>query len=120
MAGFDTAEEAPVAKDPRSESEKARADLARKLDAAGVPCAPINNVPDVFGDPQIRHREMRRDLPHPLAGTVPQIVSPLRFADSPLRFDRAPPVLGQHTKDVLAELGLGEAEQSKLSARGVI
>jgi crotonobetainyl-CoA:carnitine CoA-transferase CaiB-like acyl-CoA transferase len=97
-----------------------RADLARKLDAAGVPCAPINNVPDVFDDPQIRHREMRRDLPHPLAGTVPQIVSPLRFADSPLRFDRAPPVLGQHTKDVLAELGLGEAEQSELSARGVI
>jgi crotonobetainyl-CoA:carnitine CoA-transferase CaiB-like acyl-CoA transferase len=73
----------------------------------------------VFDDPQIRHREMRRDLPHPIAGTVPQVVSPLRFADEPLRFDRAPPLLGQHTRDVLAELGLDDAAQSELAARGV-
>ena len=96
-----------------------RAELMAALDAAGVPCAPINTVPEVFEDPQIRHREMLRHLPHPVAGTVPQVVSPLRFAESPLRFDRAPPTLGQHTEEVLAELGLGAEEIAGLAARGV-
>ncbi|MBB5695352.1 CaiB/BaiF CoA transferase family protein [Muricoccus pecuniae] len=97
-----------------------RAALMRALDEAGVPCAPINTVPQVFEDPQIRHRQMLRDLPHPVAGTVPQVVSPLRFAENPLRFDRAPPTLGQHTAEVLAELGLDERAVAGLSARGVV
>ena len=96
-----------------------RTDLTRALDAVGVPCAPINDIPQVFDDPQIRHRQMRRDLPHSTAGTVPQIVSPLRFTDAPLRFDRAPPLLGEHTNDILAELGLDDVAQSDLAARGV-
>ncbi|SHJ86962.1 Crotonobetainyl-CoA:carnitine CoA-transferase CaiB [Roseomonas rosea] len=94
--------------------------LMQALDAAGVPCAPINDIPQVFEDPQIRHRQMLRKLPHPVAGTVPQVVSPLRFAESPLRFDRAPPTLGQHTAEVLAELGLDEASVADLAGRGVI
>ncbi|MCK8784896.1 CoA transferase [Roseomonas sp. NAR14] len=94
--------------------------LMRALDAAGVPCAPINTIPQVFADPQVRHRAMLRELPHPVAGTVPQVVSPLRFAGAPLRFDRAPPTLGQHTAEVLAELGLDETEAAGLAARGVI
>ncbi|MFT8244910.1 CaiB/BaiF CoA transferase family protein [Roseomonas sp. BN140053] len=94
--------------------------LMRALDAAGVPCAPINDVPQVFDDPQIRHREMLRHLPHPVAGSVPQVVSPLRFAESPLRFDRAPPTLGQHTAEVLRELGLEASEIDGLAASGVI
>jgi crotonobetainyl-CoA:carnitine CoA-transferase CaiB-like acyl-CoA transferase len=97
-----------------------RAELTALLDAAGVPCGPINTVPDVFADPQIRHREMLRDLPHPLAGTVPQVVSPIRLQDAPLSFDRAPPTLGQHTAEVLAELGLDEADRAALAAKGVL
>lgn len=97
-----------------------RAELTALLDAAGVPCGPINTVPDVFADPQLRHRAMRRDLPHPLAGTVPQVVSPIRLQDAPLAFDRAPPTLGQHTAEVLAELGLGDAARGALAAKGVI
>jgi crotonobetainyl-CoA:carnitine CoA-transferase CaiB-like acyl-CoA transferase len=76
------------------------------LDAAGVPAAPINTIPQVFADPQLQHREMLRHLPHPLAGSVPQVISPIRLAEAPLRFDRAPPLLGQHTQEVLRELGL--------------
>ena len=91
--------------------------LMAALDAAGVPCAPINTVPQVFDDPQVKHREMLRHLPHPVAGQVPQVVSPLRFAEAPLRFDRAPPTLGQHTAEVLAELGLDAAE---LTRQGVV
>ncbi len=97
-----------------------RAELTALLDPAGVPCGPINTVPDVFADPQIVHREMLRDLPHPLAGSVPQVVSPIRMQDAPLAFDRAPPTLGQHTEELLAELGLGEQARAALAAKGVI
>ena len=84
--------------------------LMAALDAAGVPCAPINSIPEVFEDRQVRHRGMLRRLPHPTGGTVPQVVSPLRFQEAPLLFDRAPPTLGQHTEEVLAALGLDAAE----------
>ena len=91
--------------------------LMARLEGAGVPCAPINTVPEVFADAQVKHRAMLRDLPHPVAGTVPQVVSPLRFAEAPLRFDRGPPVLGQHTAEVMAALGLDAAV---LAERGVV
>jgi crotonobetainyl-CoA:carnitine CoA-transferase CaiB-like acyl-CoA transferase len=97
-----------------------QAELIARLDAAGVPCAPINTVPQVFDDPQIRHREMLRHLPHPLAGTVPQVVSPLRFAEAPLRYDRAPPTLGQHTDEILEALGIDAAARAGLAERGVV
>jgi len=95
-------------------------ELTAALDAAGVPCGPINTVPQVFEDPQVVHRRMLRRLPHPAAGTVPQVVSPMNFAEAPLAFDRAPPLLGQHTAEVLGEVGLGQAEIDALAARGVV
>ncbi len=83
-----------------------REHIVGALDQAGVPAAPINTVDQVFADPQLVHRGMLRHLPHPVAGTVPQVVSPIRFKEAPLQFDRAPPLLGQHTAEVLRELGL--------------
>ncbi|MBW0448270.1 CoA transferase [bacterium M00.F.Ca.ET.228.01.1.1] len=77
-----------------------------KLEAVAVPCGPINTIPMVFEDEQVRHREMLRHLPHPVSGTVPQVVSPIRLRNAPLAFDRAPPTLGQHTDEVLRELGI--------------
>jgi crotonobetainyl-CoA:carnitine CoA-transferase CaiB-like acyl-CoA transferase len=74
----------------------------------------------VLQDPQILFRSMLRDLPHPIARTVPQVVSPIRLAEAPLEFDRAPPLLGQHTDEVLAELGIEAAERMSLSNLGVI
>lgn len=91
-----------------------RADLVEAMDRVGVPCGPINTVPEVFADPQIQHRGMRIDVDHPLSGKVPLVASPMHFAQAPLVHDRPPPVLGQHTDEVLGEIGLGAAEIEQL------
>ncbi len=75
------------------------------LGKADVPCGPINTIPRVFADPQVQHRAMLQTLPHPLAGDLPSVVSPMRFRNAPLAFDRAPPLLGQHSAEIRAELG---------------
>jgi len=91
-------------------ASQSRAHWLAALKKAGVPAGSINTVPEVFEDPQVVHRGMLRRLPHPAAGSMPQVMNPLRFDSSALRADAAPPLLGQHTADVLAELGLS-AEQ---------
>jgi crotonobetainyl-CoA:carnitine CoA-transferase CaiB-like acyl-CoA transferase len=87
------------------------ADWIARLDAQGVPCGPINTVPQVLEDPQVRHRGMLVDIAHPLSETVPQVVSPMRFSDAPLAFERAPPLLGQHTEEILRELGIEDVHR---------
>lgn len=69
-----------------------------------VPCGPINTIPRVFDDEQVKHRQMLRTLDHPLSKTLPQVVSPMRFTNAQLVFDRPPPLLGEHTDEVLSEL----------------
>ncbi|AOB40999.1 CoA transferase [Bordetella parapertussis] len=87
------------------------------LESAGVPAGPINTLDQVFEDPQVVARQIRRELPHPSAGTVPTASSPLRFSDSPVEYRRAPPLLGEHTRQVLSErLGLSETEIQALAA----
>ena len=87
------------------------ADWIARFEAAGVPCGPINTVPSVFEEEQVRHRGMLADIAHPLSGTVPQVVSPMRFRDAPLAFERAPPLLGEHTAEILRELGIADTRQ---------
>jgi len=82
------------------------------FNAEKVPCGPINSVPMVFADPQVQHRKMLRELPHPLAGKVPSVVSPMRFERSALTFDKAPPLLGAHTEEILAALGLRKEDNT--------
>jgi crotonobetainyl-CoA:carnitine CoA-transferase CaiB-like acyl-CoA transferase len=88
-------------------------DWVARIEAEGVPSAVINTVPMVFEEPQVVHREMLRQMSHALAGTVPQVVSPMRFRESPLSFERPPPLLGEHTAEILRELELDEAPQPK-------
>jgi formyl-CoA transferase len=96
-------------------------DWLAPLEAAGVPCGPINRLDQVFADPQVIARGMRVDMPHPLAGTVPQVGNPLKFSSTPVAYTRPPPLLGEHTRNVLsARLGLSNAALDDLAARGVI
>ena len=92
--------------------ERDLADWLALLGEKSVPCGPINTIPMVFEDEQVRHRQMLRKLKHPLAGEVPQVVSPMRFANAPLSFDRAPPLLGEQGREILEELGLDQAASS--------
>ena len=91
------------------------------LGAAQVPCGPINDLAQVFDEPQVRHRGLRFDLPHPLAGTVPGVRNPVRYSRSALEYGRAPPPLGADTAaELQSRLGLDAAELASLVARGVI
>jgi len=101
--------------------ERTRRDWLVALESAGIPSGPINGVDQVFADPQVNARGMRIDLPHPLAGQVPQVRTPLALSATPLAYDRAPPLLGQDTASVLHErLGLDEHAIAKLAARRII
>ena len=91
------------------------------LEAATVPCGPINDIAQVFADEQVVARQLALDLPHPLAGTVPTVASPLRLSASPVEYRSAPPPLGADTRAVLTrDLGLDTAALDALMARGVI
>jgi crotonobetainyl-CoA:carnitine CoA-transferase CaiB-like acyl-CoA transferase len=91
------------------------------LERAGVPCGPINTIAQALADPQVVARGLRIDVPHPLAGHVPLVGSPIKASATPPCYDRPPPTLGQHTEDVLRELaGLDDATIESLRARGLI
>jgi crotonobetainyl-CoA:carnitine CoA-transferase CaiB-like acyl-CoA transferase len=101
-------------------AERDAADWLAGCAEAGIPVAPINDVGEVFADAQVAHRGLRLDLPHPLAGLVPLVASPLRMSETPPRYERPPPILGQDNAEVLAELGLDESEISRLRDDGII
>lgn len=71
------------------------------LAAEQVPCGPINSIDQVFSDPQVLSRGMRLDLPHPVAGQVPQVANPVKFSRTPVEYQGAPPLLGADTETVL-------------------
>ncbi len=90
------------------------------LEAANVPCGPINNYQEVFEDPQVQHRGIKIDIPHP-HGTVSTPANPMRFSETPITYEVPPPLLGQHTDEVLSGLlGVGADEMVKLRASGIV
>jgi crotonobetainyl-CoA:carnitine CoA-transferase CaiB-like acyl-CoA transferase len=86
-----------------------------------VPCGPINTLDKVFENPQIQARDMHIKLPHPLAGSVDLLGSPLKFSGTPVNYRHAPPTMGQHTDEVLEDLlDMGDTEREKLRNDGFI
>jgi crotonobetainyl-CoA:carnitine CoA-transferase CaiB-like acyl-CoA transferase len=92
-----------------------RDDWLAKLEAAGVPCGPINDISQTFSHPQVQARGLRRGIPHSLGMEIPVTASPLRFSDSPVIYRRAPPMLGEHTEEILREV-LGVAGAGRPAA----
>jgi crotonobetainyl-CoA:carnitine CoA-transferase CaiB-like acyl-CoA transferase len=101
-------------------SGMARDDVIARLDAAGVPCGPINSIAQVFDDPQVRHRGMVQRQPHPSGVDVPTVASPMRFASEPVRQGRPPPLLGEHSDELLHGLGYTAEQVGALRATGAI
>lgn len=92
-----------------------------ELEVAGVACGPINDLSQVFADPQVVARELAIHMQHPLAGTVPTVASPLRLSASPVEYRHAPPLLGEHTKEVLQQLlNMDVLTYDQLHAAGVV
>ena len=99
---------------------RASAEWIALLEARDVPCGPINNYKQVFEDPQVQHRGLRVDIPRK-SGAVSTIASPLRLQGTPPVYEQAPPLLGEHTEEMLARvLGKSPPEISALRKRGVI
>ncbi|WP_329142584.1 CoA transferase [Streptomyces sp. NBC_01456] len=108
---------------PLLEAELARhsnAEWAQLLEAAGVPCAPINTVEEALTSPQATARDMVTALDHSTAGRLRTVGSPLKLSGTPTRIRTAPPVLGQHTDEVLTETGYSPAEIAELHAAGAV
>jgi crotonobetainyl-CoA:carnitine CoA-transferase CaiB-like acyl-CoA transferase len=96
-------------------------DWIAALEAAGVPCGPINSLDQVFADPQVQHRGMAVRLEHPLSDDLRLVANPIRLAKTPIAYERSPPLLGADTADVLRDwLGVSEAELAKFKEDGVI
>lgn len=100
---------------------KTTAQWVDELEAAGVPCGPVNDLAQVFADPQVLARGLAIELPHALGGRVAQVASPIRLSETPVEYRRAPPLLGEHTSEVLqALLGMSEDEVVALKGAGVL
>ena len=100
--------------------QRRRAEWLEALEAAKVPCGPINDLADVFADPQVRSRDMTVEMSHPLSGTLRLVASPLKLSATPVRYRRAPPLLGADTEQVLAEFGFDAGAIAALRRDGAV
>lgn len=101
--------------------QRERDEWIRLLESVGVPCGPINDMADVFKEPQVLARGMRQELPHPTADQVSVPGSALKLSATPVSYRRVPPLLGQHTHEVLQSLAaLSDDELDTLKNRQII
>ena len=99
---------------------KSREEWLSLLHEADVPCGPVLTMEESFADPQIRHRQMVFELEHPVEGTIKQRAFPARFSDIELKRDMPPPLYGQHTDEILRDLGYAKADIKKLREEKVV
>nr|WP_295380842.1 CaiB/BaiF CoA-transferase family protein [Pseudoxanthomonas sp.] len=97
-----------------------RAQWLEALEAAGIPCSPVNAIDEVFADPQVRARGLRLAIDHPQQDALPMVASPLRLSATPVQYRRPPPMRGQHTDEVLREFGWSAQEIDDLRAQDAI
>jgi len=90
------------------------------LNERGVACGPIHNLAEVFADPQIRHQQMLVEMPHPAHGTVKLLGMPVKLSDTPGEFRLPPPLLGEHTDDILREIGYEADAIAELRRSGIL
>ena len=96
------------------------ADWVEDLQEANVPCGPINDLADVFADPQVLARNMYVEIPHPTLGTIKQTGLPIKFSLTPWRIDRHPPLLGEHNQEILEDLGYSVAQVDEMKENAII
>lgn len=99
---------------------KKRDEWLALMDEAKIPAGPINELKDTFADPQIVHRKLVRNLIHPLGGEVPQVATPIKYSKTSLDYKDAPPLLGQHTDEILHQLGYLEDEIETFRKNGIV
>ena len=100
---------------------KTKSNWIALLEAANVPCGPINNLAEVFDNEQVKARGMQIEAPHPTAGSMKLVASPMRLSETPVEVRLAPPTLGQHTQEILQErLKLDPQAIVALQQKGVI
>jgi crotonobetainyl-CoA:carnitine CoA-transferase CaiB-like acyl-CoA transferase len=100
---------------------RTKADWLGALETAKVPCGAINNLAEVFADPHVQSRGMVSTWQHPIKPDLKLVASPLKLSKTPARQDLPPPLLGQHTQNVLSDvLGYSDAQQQALRDKGVI
>ncbi|MFQ6030809.1 MAG: CaiB/BaiF CoA transferase family protein [Dehalococcoidia bacterium] len=95
-------------------------DWVEDLQAVNVSAGPINDLADVFSDPQVLHRQMLLEMPHPTLGSIKQTGLPLKFSETPGGLDQPPPLLGEHNQQILQELGYSDADIEQMAERAVI
>jgi crotonobetainyl-CoA:carnitine CoA-transferase CaiB-like acyl-CoA transferase len=101
--------------------QRGKRDWLAALEAASVPCGPINSIGEAFAEPQFTAREMVVELPHPSAGTAKLVGNPIKLSRTPVEYRNAPPLLGEHSEEVLREvLGYDTEEIGRLRVRGIV
>ncbi|MDP2662249.1 MAG: CaiB/BaiF CoA-transferase family protein, partial [Dehalococcoidia bacterium] len=95
-------------------------EIVDRLEAEGVPSGPIRNLEQVFSDPQVLHLGLKQTIQHPTAGEIAITGIPYRFSESPGQIRRPPPLLGEHTEEVLQELGMDQDDIRSLRDEGVL
>ena len=90
-----------------------------RMNAAEIPCGPIYAIEEALNDPHVQARRFIVQLEHPTAGLIRSLAFPATFSDTPLTYRRPPPRLGEHTEEVLGELGYGPNDIQRLHTEGI-